>query len=87
MRRKNNYLVAVANNGKLRQRFTPGVPRTFDQDCRKIKFLAGKIYYNFSQEGNAGKGRECISKLIFCISTRQILTLFMKVYSNAASFP
>ena len=33
MRRKNNYLVAVANNGKLRQRFTPGVPRTFDQDC------------------------------------------------------
>ena len=34
MRRKNNYLVAVANNGKLRQRFTPGVPRTFDQDRR-----------------------------------------------------
>ena len=34
MRRKNNnYLVAVANNGKLRQRFTPGVPSTFDQDC------------------------------------------------------
>ena len=24
---------AVANNGKLRQRFTHGVPRKFDQDC------------------------------------------------------
>ena len=34
MRRKNNAFVAVANNGKLRQRFTPGVPRTFEQDCR-----------------------------------------------------
>ena len=33
MRRKNNDLVAVANNRKLRQRFTPAVPRTFDQDC------------------------------------------------------
>ena len=33
MRQKNNYLVAVANNGKLRQRFMPGVPRTFDHDC------------------------------------------------------
>ena len=32
-RTKNNNLVAVANNGKLRQRFMPGVPRTFDQDC------------------------------------------------------
>ena len=33
MRRKNNDLVAVANNRKLCQRFTPAVPRTFDQDC------------------------------------------------------
>ena len=33
MRRKNNYLVAVANNGKFRQIFMPGVPRTFDHDC------------------------------------------------------
>ena len=38
MRRKNNYLVAVANNGKLRLRFTPGVPRIFDQDCTYISF-------------------------------------------------
>ena len=30
---KNNDLVAVANNRKLRQKFTPAVPRTFDQDC------------------------------------------------------
>ena len=40
MRRKNNYLIAVANNGKLRQRFTPCVPRTFDQDC------SFKLYFN-----------------------------------------
>ena len=35
MRWKNNYLIAVAtcNNGKFRQRFMPGVPRTFDHDC------------------------------------------------------
>ena len=33
MRRKNNYLVVVANNGKFHQRFMPGVPKTFDQDC------------------------------------------------------
>ena len=26
----------AANNGKLRQTFTPGVPRTFDQDCSKL---------------------------------------------------
>ena len=40
MRRKDNDLVAVANNGKLRQRFTPGVPRTFGQDCRfNIRFI------------------------------------------------
>ena len=29
MRRKNNDLVAVANNGKLRQRFTLGRPKVF----------------------------------------------------------
>ena len=38
MRGKNNYLVAVANNGRLCQRFTPGVPRIFDQDCTYISF-------------------------------------------------
>ena len=42
MRRKNNYLVAVANNGKLRQSFIPGVPRTFDHDYSSGKAVAGQ---------------------------------------------
>ena len=43
MRRKNNYLVAVANNGKLGQRFTPDVPRTFDQDCLTAGTIANYV--------------------------------------------
>ena len=36
MRRKNNDLVAVANDRKLGQRFKLGVPKTFDQDCSSL---------------------------------------------------
>ena len=45
MRRKNNDLVAVANNKKLCQRFTPAVPRTFDQDCSLNRGLVKVTYY------------------------------------------
>ena len=55
MRRKNNYLVAVANNGKLHQRFMPDVPRTFDHDCSsepraKIRKEEGKKNFRWSGE-------------------------------------
>ena len=36
---------AVANNGKLRQRFSPGVPRKFDQDCSLFKKLAADLIF------------------------------------------
>ena len=61
MRRKNNYLVAVANNGKFRQRFMPGVPRTFDHDCSLRRAL-------FSTEANLFEGQEKNKLPIFNIN-------------------
>ena len=61
MRRKNNYLVAVANNGKFRQRFMPGVPRTFDQDCSVLRGQCSDINQN-------------IKRLVYCRYRKQSLT-------------
>ena len=57
MRRKNNYLVAVANNEKLRQRFMPGVPRTFDHDCLSYSrwaFIQGERLFEVGAYSGGG---------------------------------
>ena len=69
MRRKNNDLVAIANNGKLRQRFTPGVPRTFDQDCLTAGtignyFITSRKRYLLNSKTGAIIGQICCHIII-----------------------
>ena len=78
MRRKNNYLITVANNGKLRQRFMPSVPRTFDQDCWSISQfvqIRGEML---------GEGVTFLSEILICSDYESFL--YKPTYLNEPSF-
>ena len=83
MRRKNNYLVAVANNGKLRQRFTPGVPRTFDQDCSIYLEKHGGQWRIVGLSGD--RGGQCTIEKVYCIRYYKFKKLFWILFKHFCS--